>query len=543
MLYICMMTKAKKFREMLFSPELEFLCEAHNGISAKIVEEAGFKGIWGSGLTISAAMGVRDANEASWTQILEVLEFIGDTTRIPLLLDADTGYGNFNNARRLVRKLEQRGVAAMCIEDKLFPKTNSLLEGGRQELADIDEFCGKIKAAKDAQLDPDFSVIARVEAFIAGHGLEEALKRAEAYHAAGADGIFIHSKLSSADEVLAFKKRWGDRCPVIIVPTKYYRTPTEIFREAGFSMIIWANMVLRSAIAAMQETTARIAKEQSLIAIDDRIASVSEVFRLQGAYELEEAEKRYLPVARGQAQALILAASRGAEFGALTAEKPKALLEIGGVPLLYKQCHLLKEIGIQDIVVVRGFKKELLTNPVARYVDNDDYASTSEVVSLAKGIRNLPRKDKTFIAYGDVLYKKFIPSLLLEAKGDIVIAADPNWRRSRQQGRYMELVACSEPYCRALFDKPVVLHTIDPLLPHERVSGEWFGLLSVSAKGLEALKTALADLEKSNDFPRMRMATVLTELLRRGQRIEVVYVNGHWIDLDELKDFSDASAF
>ena len=284
MLYICMMTKAKKFREMLFSPELEFLCEAHNGISAKIVEEAGFKGIWGSGLTISAAMGVRDANEASWTQILEVLEFIGDTTRIPLLLDADTGYGNFNNARRLVRKLEQRGVAAMCIEDKLFPKTNSLLEGGRQELADIDEFCGEIKAAKDAQLDPDFSVIARVEAFIAGHGLQEALKRAEAYHTAGADGIFIHSKLSSADEVLAFKKEWGNRAPVIIVPTKYYRTPTEIFREAGFSMIIWANMVLRSAIAAMQETTARIAKEQSLIAIDDRIASVSEVFRLQGAY-------------------------------------------------------------------------------------------------------------------------------------------------------------------------------------------------------------------------------------------------------------------
>ena len=119
--------------------------EAHNGLSAKIVEEAGFKGIWGSGLSISAQLGVRDSNEASWTQVLEVLEFMSDNTSIPILLDADTGYGNFNNARRLVRKLEQRGVAGACIEDKLFPKTNSLLDNRQQPLADIEEFSMKIK--------------------------------------------------------------------------------------------------------------------------------------------------------------------------------------------------------------------------------------------------------------------------------------------------------------------------------------------------------------------------------------------------------------
>lgn len=537
------MTKAAKFREMLFSPELEFLCEAHNGVSAKIVEEAGFKGIWGSGLTISAAMGVRDANEASWTQILEVLEFIGDVTHIPLLLDADTGYGNFNNVRRLVRKLEQRGVAAVCLEDKLFPKTNSLIEGARQELTDIDEFCGKIKAAKDTQLDPNFSVIARVEAFIAGHGLREALRRAEAYHAAGADGIFIHSKLSRPDEVLAFKKEWGDRCPVIIVPTKYYRTPTEVFRGAGFSMVIWANMILRGAISAMQKTAARIAKEQSLIDIDDRIATVSEVFRLQGAEELEQAEQRYLPIARGQAQALILAASRGEEFGALTEEKPKALLDIAGNPLLYRHIDVLKEIGVHDITVVRGFRKELFTDSSLRYVDNDEYASTKEVVSLTKGIRSLPKKEKTFIAYGDVLYKKYIPSLLLETKGDIVLAIDPNWRRSRQKGRYMELAACSEPYRRTLLDKPIALLAIDSLLAHERAAGEWFGLWTVSAQGLDALKNVLIGLEQREDFARLRMATVFTELLKRGHRVDVVYINGHWIDIDELQDFSDASTF
>ena len=105
--------------------------EAHNGLSARIVEEAGFRGIWASGLSISAALGVRDNNEASWTQVLEVVEFMSDATDIPILLDGDTGYGNFNNMRRLVRKLEQRGVAAVCIEDKLFPKTNSFIGGGQ----------------------------------------------------------------------------------------------------------------------------------------------------------------------------------------------------------------------------------------------------------------------------------------------------------------------------------------------------------------------------------------------------------------------------
>ena len=166
-------SKATRFRGLLNSPDLEFIMEAHNGLSAKIVEETGFKGVWASGLTISSALGVRDSNEASWTQVLEVLEFMSDATSVPIMLDGDTGYGNFNNFRRLVRKLGQRDVAAVCIEDKLFPKTNSFI-GENQPLADIDEFCGKIKAGKDSQLDDDFSVVARVEALISGWGLDEA---------------------------------------------------------------------------------------------------------------------------------------------------------------------------------------------------------------------------------------------------------------------------------------------------------------------------------------------------------------------------------
>ena len=117
------LSKAGQLRAMLDAGGLEFLMEAHNGISSKIVEETGFNGIWASGLSMSAGLGVRDSNEASWTQVLEMLEFMSDATSIPILVDGDTGYGNFNNLRRVVQKLCQRDIAGICIEDKLFPKT------------------------------------------------------------------------------------------------------------------------------------------------------------------------------------------------------------------------------------------------------------------------------------------------------------------------------------------------------------------------------------------------------------------------------------
>jgi phosphoenolpyruvate phosphomutase len=295
--------KTTLLKRLIRSPELSFLMEAHNGLSARIVEAAGFAGIWASGLSMSAALGVRDNNEASWTQVLEVVEFMSDGTRVPILLDGDTGYGNFNSVRRLVRKLEQRDVAGVCLEDKLFPKTNSFINPTAQPLADADEFRGKIRAGKDAQQCDDFVIVARVEALIAGWGLDEALRRAEAYHEAGADAILIHSARPDAREVLAFKAEWGGRSPVVIVPTKYYATPTEVFRRAGFSVVIWANHLLRSALASMAATAREIFTRQSLATVEEKVAPLREVFRLQDAEELERAEARYLPAGRDAPEA------------------------------------------------------------------------------------------------------------------------------------------------------------------------------------------------------------------------------------------------
>eukprot|EP00771_Trimastix_marina_P000288 gnl/Trimastix_PCT/1305.p2 GENE.gnl/Trimastix_PCT/1305~~gnl/Trimastix_PCT/1305.p2 ORF type:complete len:302 (+),score=109.77 gnl/Trimastix_PCT/1305:49-954(+) len=290
------MKRTTQLRQLIESGELNFIMEAHNGLSARIAEEAGFKGIWASGLTISAQLGLRDANEASWSQVLDVVEYMADATSLPILIDGDTGYGNFNNARRMVTKLEQRGVAGICVEDKIFPKMNSFV-AREQTLASVDEFCLKIRAMKETQRDPDFVVVARTEAFIVGLGLEEAMRRAEAYRAAGADAILVHSKRKDAQDIEAFVQAWGNRHPVVIVPTTYGpSTPTQRFRELGINLIIWANHALRASIRAMQQMTQAIHDTQSIAHVsEENAAPVAEVFRLQNLPELLEAEKRFLP--------------------------------------------------------------------------------------------------------------------------------------------------------------------------------------------------------------------------------------------------------
>lgn len=287
--------KSILLRNLLNSNCIEFLMEAHNGISAKIVEKTGFKGIWASGLTLSSSLGLRDCNEASFSQVLQVLEYMNDSTKLPILVDGDTGYGNFNTARRFVRQLEKIGIAGVCFEDKIFPKTNSFIEvKGGQKLADINEFCGKIQACKDYQQNPDFVVVARIEAFISGAGLEEALKRAKAYHKAGADAILVHSKIATSNDIDNFMKNWDNRCPIIIVPTTYFSTPTKHFSDINISLVIWANHNMRASIKAMQETSLKIFENNSLSEVVDNIESVKTIFNYTKEKELKEDEAKYL---------------------------------------------------------------------------------------------------------------------------------------------------------------------------------------------------------------------------------------------------------
>lgn len=529
-----MIAKSTQLKRLLQSNTLEFIMEAHNGLSAKIVEETGFKGIWGSGLSISAALGVRDNNEASWTQVLDVVEFMSDATSIPILLDGDTGYGNFNNARRLVQKLEQRRIAGVCVEDKLFPKTNSFISGEAQPLADIDEFCGKIKAMKDTQIDDDFVVVARVEAFIAGWGLDEALRRAEAYRVAGADAVLIHSKVSDFSEIASFMKEWGERLPVVIVPTKYYSTPTDEFRRSGVSLAIWANHNLRSAITAMKATSARIFEDEHLCSIEDKVASVSEVFRIQGADELAAAEDRYLPASGKEVNAIILAAARGGSLGELTQEIPKAMLKVHGKPILSLMIEKFNRVGIKDITVVRGYRKEKIDLPNISAVDNDRYESTSEVYSLYLAKDCL--QENTVIAFGDIVFKSWILNDLLNDDAPVTVIVDTEYQRDDS---WRDYAACDKAYSRTLFNTPVLLekmaHDLDPGLVH----GEFIGLFKCNPKGAAAVKDLLNELHDEGLIETMRIDGFFTRL-REKIPVLVKYIVGSWVDVNGIIDLAKA---
>ena len=538
------LTKTRQFRNLLLSEQLQFICEAHNGLSAKIVQEAGFPGIWASGLSISAQFGVRDNNEASWTQVLEDLEFMSDATRIPILLDGDTGYGNFNNMQRLIRKLEQRNIAAVCIEDKLYPKTNSFLKGDAQPLADMQEFCGKIKAGKDAQTDPDFCLIARVEAFICGWGLAEALRRAEAYHQAGADGILIHSALSVPDEILAFKREWGNRCPVVIVPTKYYATPTDVFRQHGFSMVIWANHMLRAAVASMQKTARALKESEHLLSIEDKVAPVSEIFRLQNAAELLEAEERYLPRGAEGTSAVVLAASRGEELGELTEDQPKTMVKVQGVPILSHIVDAYNAVGIKDILVVRGYKKEAVNLPNLTYIDNLEFAETGELASLSQALQSRKgRFQPTIVSYGDVLFNKYIPQALCQEQDDCVIFVDSNWRDQSSYARLGGFAECSIPNSRKAFNAKIHLKQLGKTLPEESIHGVWMGFLKLSSSAASQVNDLLLDMLADPANRRAGIPQLLQALLKQDVPVRVLYTVGHWLDVNSLEDVVQAGNF
>ncbi|MEE2999295.1 MAG: phosphoenolpyruvate mutase [Pseudomonadota bacterium] len=537
------MTKSAQLKEILISNETEFLMEAHDGVSAKIVEEAGFKGIWASGLAMSTALGVRDSNEASWTQILEILEFMADASQIPILVDGDTGYGNFNNLRRAVRKLCQRGIAGICIEDKLFPKTNSFIGEG-QPLADIDEFCGKIKAGKDIQLDDDFSIIARIEALISGMGMKEALKRASAYFKAGADGILIHSKQRDGDEVINFLEEWANRCPVIIVPTTYYQTPTKRFKDAKASVIIWANHNIRAATSAMREVSLRIQRDQSLIGIEDRIASVSELFKLANNRELAEAEKLYLPPNKEDTKAIILAASRGEDLQDLTVDRPKCMIDVRGQPLLHRLTSTFNQAGIREIYAVRGYKKSAVNLPSVNFKDNNEFDTTGEVFSLSRAKTQI--KGNCIFSYGDILFRHYILDQLLKTTGDIVLVVDARWmdRDPNPQSRTRDLIKCAEPFTiKYLDENEVILNAIGHNFATDEIQGEWIGLAKFSEAGSTKIRNEITLMQQDGTERNASMISLFSRLLKKHEPIHIIYISGHWLDIDNSDDLADAQKF
>ena len=250
-----------------------------------------FDAIWASSFTISASHALPDASIMTMTEFLNVTTSMVESCSLPVIADCDTGFGGPSNVSHLVRKYESAGVAAISIEDKVFPKKNSLLDDSKQELLPEKDFVAKIIAGKESKTHNDFMIIARTEALIANQGMKEAISRATAYENAGADAILIHSKKDTPTEIFEFADSWEGDIPLVVVPTSYENVTKQELIDHKIKMVIYANQSLRAAYIAISNVLKEISESNSLSDVTTELIPMKEIFNLQKMYKIESQEK------------------------------------------------------------------------------------------------------------------------------------------------------------------------------------------------------------------------------------------------------------
>jgi len=286
------MTKSEVLRKDLESKPILKVGGAFDAMSAKLVEINGFDAIWAGSFAISATHALPDASILTMTEFLNVASNMEESCNIPIIADCDTGFGGLSNVSHMVKKYEKAGIAAVCIEDKIFPKQNSLLENSKQELLPEKEFVAKIIVAQEAKENPNFMLIARTEALISGMGMKEAIKRANAYEKAGADAILIHSKQDSPNEIFEFADTWGGTLPLVVVPTSFPIVKTDELISHEIKMIIYANQTLRVTHAIISKLLKQLKNSTSINDISIDMSSMQEIFQLQETYNIKKQEEK-----------------------------------------------------------------------------------------------------------------------------------------------------------------------------------------------------------------------------------------------------------
>lgn len=555
-------SKARQFREMLIRPGMIRLAGAHNALSAKLVERAGFEAIWASGFEISAAWGVPDASYLTMTENLEVVRQINDATSIPVIADCDNGFGNAINVMRTVEEYEQAGIAGISIEDNIFPKRCSFYTGVQRELVSVEEHAGKIRAAKAARRSEDFVIIARTEALIAGLGQEEALLRARAYAQAGADAVLVHSKSETFEELRTFARLWstsGAACPLVVVPTTFPSVTVQELEEAGFKIVIFANHAVRASIKAMKEALSTLHQRGCIQAIADRIVSLEEVYDLMGVEELKTRERQFLQAGE-RVRAIIVAAGFEKQLLPLIQDRPKCLLDIKGKTLLERQIETLHQFGIQDIVVVRGYQKDKIHFPDVRYYDNDHFDSSGELFSLFCAEKEI--EGPFLFLYSDILFEPTILDKLLKSQGEICLVVDRAWPeifKTHRPPHPTDLVITRNPPPAGYRFLPLyhqdeeqdlilkIGQQIDPQLAH----GEFIGLARFSGEGAKALRDIYTEslthygqkrFHESENIRKAAFTDMIQEFIDRGRRVTCVSTYKGWMEVDTFEDYQKAWA-
>jgi len=548
------MRKAKRLRELFGGSRIIRVAGAHNGLTAKLVEQAGFDGVWASGLEISCSYLVPDAGILTMKEFLEAAIVMNEAVSIPVIADCDTGFGNSNNVIYMVKKYESAGIAGVVIEDKVFPKQNSLLSGGRQELASIGEFVGKIMAAKNAQQTGDFMVIARIEALIAGWGIKEALKRADAYVKAGADAILIHSKSNSPQEIINFLELWEKKAPIVVVPTTYYEITIQELKRLGVDVVIYANHGIRAAVKAIRETFRKILKDGTTKYVEKRIAPLSEIFELQGMPQLKENERKFVKTDTSDIVALIPAAGSHKEAKSMEeilGDRPLAMIDINGKPLLKWNIDTIKRCGINDIVVVGGYKADKIPSDELgiRLIVNEQYEDTYILESIMKGLGEIENGKDILLVYSDIYFDSDVITKMIQKKSDFVIAVGPI-RREKSGYKSLDLVSTEkEPIKSDRFlstDRKNHVRKIGTKLPLKDAFYEFIGIAYLNSGIVKIFKEIYEDCKnkytgkpfhESYTFEKASLTDFLQELVDRGIKIDTLEEKTGWMEIYSFEDY------
>jgi phosphoenolpyruvate phosphomutase len=264
-------------------------------MTAHLIERYGFDAVWVSGLGVATmAYAIPDLNLVTMSEALAAARRADAATSLPVVADCDNGFGSLSNLARTVREYERAGIAAICVEDNLFPKRNSLYTGETQrDLIPLSDQAHRIRVAKGMQETEDFVFIARIESLIAGLGVEDACGRADAYVEAGADAILVHSRDKTLADIGEFLDRWSgtDDVPLVAVPTLFPDFAVEDLASKGYRMVIFANQAMRAAVAAMERTLETLKRERKAAAVDAHIAAVDHIFQLVGTREAIDLEE------------------------------------------------------------------------------------------------------------------------------------------------------------------------------------------------------------------------------------------------------------
>ena len=558
-----------KLKAMLAKGKLVRVMEAHNGLSGIVADticiegQSGdqavtreFDAIWESSLTDSASKGHPDIEIIGFDSRLHTIQEILTVTQKPMIVDGDTG-GDPSTFEYMVSKMERAGVSAVIIEDKVFPKRNSLEAGTRQVLQEPEVFAQKIKRGKKVQATDDFMIIARIESLIAGTGMADALARARTYLQAGVDGIMIHSKSKQPDEILEFAGKYRSLLneleldkPLVCVPTTYNNILEEELQAAGFQIIIYANHLLRAAYKAMRDTANSILSNQRSLEADPLCAPVREIFDAVGFLDVKEKDQQDETFAN--IPVIIPAAGEAPAIESMLKKTPKSMADIAGKTLLARQVQTLSQNHLTDITVVTGYGGDQMKGEGVAFIHYPDYIKGTELDSILAAQEKM--HNGFLMLYSDILLENHVIAQLLARKEDILLVLDNSIQYLEAvEGKATDYVISHNRPNRKRrnikFDHQNTIAKIGKKIDPASATHEFIGLAKFSKTGAEqflqtyhdALKNLEGKIQEAEDISQFRLTDLLQEMIDRGFNIHYLEIHKGWLEIHFPKDIELAN--